>query len=120
MTCFWDSVIHGLHIEKEFSPSTFISYLKSNNRKTSNVLINQTSLREQEKKENYEAIQELKLGNGYWCSTADPVLCLVAELKNIKIRHDLNGTTTMYETRSAEKVLHLSSSSSHCSLSRGI
>lgn len=125
MTCFWDSVIRGTHwvsCSGDRSPASFIKFLKSNNRITDNVVVNQQFLRDQEKQENIEAIKQLELENGYLCSTSDPVLCLVSNLININIRHDLNGTATLYvnEKLPNAKWLHLSSSSSHCTLTKAI
>lgn len=123
MTCFWDSVIRGLHwssAQKDNAPATFILFLKEQNHETDLVIVNHQSLKKQEKKENYEAIKNLKLEDGYLCSISDPVLCLLSEIFKINIRHDLNGYTTLYQYPHAIQMLHLSSSSSHCNLTKPI
>ena len=121
MSCFWNAIIGGLDwtsIKNDHKPTSFIEFLKSNNKKTDHVLVNDCPLSDVEKKENHEAIQELRLENGYLCSTSDPVLCLVAELFAIQIHHSMNGCKTVYRFKDANRSLHLTSSASHCSLSK--
>ena len=121
MTCFWDSIIRGLEW-KPTNPAFFIEHLKSQNRETVSVVVNDKPLTDLEKKENFEAIRELRLENGYLCSTSDPVLCLVSELFQIQVVHTMNGCKTVYRFRDCppEKSLHLTSSKSHCSLSKKV
>lgn len=119
MTCFWDSIIHGLECNHT-RPVSFIEYLKSENRETASVLVNDKPLTNLEKKENFEAIKELRLENGYLCSTSDPLLCLVSEIFQIQIIHIMNGCKTVYRFKdgSLDRSLHLTSSKTHCSLSK--
>ena len=127
MTCFWDSVIQGLRWSSstgESSPSSFIRFLKENNQETIGISINNILLTDQERQENREAIACLELEDGYPCSTSDPVLCLISFLFPVTIHHNLNGTISIYKKEDtdygSEKHICLTSSSSHCSLTKGI
>lgn len=110
MTCFWDSLINHIHTE-DFTnlfnyayslkprPAEFITLLKNNNIKTSNIFWNNEILSEQLLNENYEAISNLDINlinNGYLCSCCDPFLLLICELFKVSINHNYNGTQITY------------------------
>lgn len=103
MTCVWKGLIEGLMcynlIISRIKPFNFATNIKERNTKTTNVLINGVHLNEKELDENYVAIENLKLnniGNGYMCSSSDPLLALVCQLYKINIVHIFNHIEINY------------------------
>ena len=107
MTCFWDGIIASLTtadfqkigFENRPKPKEFVKALQTNAIQTTHIHWNGVPLREQELKENLEAISTLNvnsISNGYFCSTSDPFLFLVAELFQVNIIHFYRNVTINY------------------------
>ena len=98
MSCFWDALAHGLPPAAGLSsPAIILDALQTSNCLTTDMTVNDESLGSQAMQENFDSIKELQhdqLYNGYWCSTSDPVLCLLCQLYRVNIKHVLVGTTT--------------------------
>lgn len=99
-------------------PQQIIDYLKSNNIETKSVkwkskASGEMELTQQQLKENKEWIDGLKLEDGYLCSTFEPVLFLMAELKKVNIIHTYCGTTIEYLYPLSDKTVKFNSSKSH-------
>jgi len=99
MTCVWDSIIQSLnHDEKEYifpggsniSAMGLVEFFQKNNVETNNVVVNGEKVSKKQIEENIEWIKCINkncLGNGYDCSTFDPVLILLCELLKVDIEH---------------------------------
>lgn len=125
MSCVWDSITTGLKLIRSdhISIQELHKFIKDNNKKTPNVKINGFILTEKEMAENMEHIKSINdIHNGYWCSTSDPLLCLVAELYNINIVH-MYGSTILNKfnkvnitySMDSNITLHFESNNSHFS-----
>lgn len=124
MTCFWDGIISSLEI-KDFqklditikpSPQEFVELLKKYNIKTHNVCWCNEKITDKQIEENYEAIQNYDINTineGYYCSTFDPFLLLIAELFNLDIYHKYLNNTINYKSNNHTKVVEYSSNKSH-------
>jgi hypothetical protein len=101
MSCFWIGILSALGLDTSNKYiQTFIYYIKKNNTKTPDVLWNDTALTEKQLDENFQAINELdetNFGNGYLCSTFEPVLFLVSHLFSRSIYHNYNGNILLYK-----------------------
>lgn len=100
MSCFWIGILNCLRLQTtdEYIKG-IIKYLKTNNKKTINILWNNTPLTENNLDENYTSILQLNendIHNGYLCSTFEPVLFLLCELFHINIVHNYRQTTITY------------------------
>lgn len=97
MTCVWDGIISSLGLK--FSPQEFAIYIKKNNMKTPNITWNGEKLTEKQLDENYERIEEikvLKIKNGYYCSSFDPLIFLICELFKTSVIHNYDGYKIYY------------------------
>ena len=115
MTCVWDAIIQSLNNnekEKIFSAGKginaigLVEYFQENNIETTNVEVNGEKI---SKKQMYENIERIKcinkncLGNGYDCSTFDPILILLSELLKIDIEHKYLNNIIKYSCLNCEK-----------------
>ena len=129
MSCFWDSLIKSICEEDKnqyfntilnvpLNPHNFVVILKEVNQKTNNILWNNEELTEQQIVENQEAIKEYNKDMttaGYYCSTFDPFLFLLAEYLEIEINHNYNGNMIIYKHKKNNRyVIKISSDSGHC------
>ena len=126
MTCFWDSIISCLTIEdfkllgvnKKLNREGLIQQLKNKNCLV-DTLWQGKSLKEQEKKEHYEAIKCYNIKgiyNGHLTSICDSFLLLISHLLDIKIQHRYLNTNIIYCTpKSVRKTLHFKSNRGHFS-----
>ena len=106
MTCVFDSIINALRLN--INSRIFVSVLKTNNKRTTNVLWNGTALTPQQMDENYERIDNLNIdaiGSGYDCSTFDPVLFLVCELYTVDIKHTFIDTAITYKYKNSDTLI---------------
>ena len=91
MSCFWDGILKGLNSNGwRFKKKEFIEFLKRENKLTKNIMWNNSSLREQEMDENYEAVENYYISgiyNGHLCSCCDYILLLISEIFCIDINH---------------------------------
>ena len=104
MTCVWTGILQRLKdyklINTKITENEFAIFCINSTRKTPNVLINDTNLTEQQQEENYEAIQNINtnlITEGYWCSTSDPLLCLICDIYDVNIVHDYRNTIIKYK-----------------------
>ena len=66
MSCFWDGILKGLNSNGwRFKKKEFIEFLKRENKLTKNIMWNNSSLREQEMDENYEAVENYYISGIY-------------------------------------------------------
>ena len=126
MTCFWDSITSCLTIEdfellgvnKKLNREELIQQLKNKNCLV-DTLWQGKSLKEQEKKEHYEAIKCYNIKgiyNGHLTSICDSFLLLLSHLLNIKIQHRYLNTNIIYCTpKTVRKTLHFRSNRGHFS-----
>lgn len=126
MTCFWDSITSCLTIEdfkllgvnKKLNREELIQQLKNKNCLV-DTLWQGKSLKEQEKKEHYEAIKCYNIKgiyNGHLTSICDSFLLLICHLLNIKIQHRYLNTNIIYCTpKTVRKTLHFRSNRGHFS-----
>ena len=118
MSCFWDSLIKTIRNDDlnnyfdnqntRIIPHNLVTILKNVNNKTSNILWNNTELTEKMLEENMEAINEYDVNqvqNGYYCSSCDPFLLLLADYLNINIEHNYDGNKMIY---SQKKIVDIS------------
>ena len=106
MTCFWDSILSSLNQEdfnllgekKKTNRIEFIKILKNKNKLT-NALWQNKPLKNQEKKEHFEAIKDYNISgirNGHLTSICDSFLLLICDLLKINIEHRFLNTTIIY------------------------
>ena len=126
MTCFWDSITSCLTIEdfkllgvnKKLNREELIQQLKNKNCLV-DTLWQGKSLKEQEKKEHYEAIKCYNIKgiyNGHLTSICDSFLLLLSHLLNINIQHKYLNTNIIYCTpKTVRKTLHFRSNRGHFS-----
>ena len=120
MTCVWDGIITALRAFglRPMSAQTFAEKIKARNRVVENVRVNGRDLSPSERIENYMAIRGLNpatTGDGYDCSTSDPLLILVASVFMLDIHHDYAGVKIMYtyHGRGNRGAIHLRSDRGH-------
>jgi len=99
MTCVWDSIINSLNEDdkkkifpngKSINACGLVEFFQENNIETKNVVVNGEKITKKQIEENIERIKCINkncLGNGYDCSTFDPILILLCELLKIDIEH---------------------------------
>jgi hypothetical protein len=122
MTCFWNSLLHGIP-KDSYDEGTMISrpielveYLKKRNCKTDHVRLNGVLLNEMRKSENMEAISCLdsnSIYHGYLCAFEEPFLFLVCELCKINIHHNYNGHIAHYIYEGTQRCMYLQSNPGH-------
>ena len=115
MTCVWDAIIQSLNNnekEKIFSGGKginaigLVEYFQENNIETTNVEVNGEKISKKQMSENIERINCINkncLGNGYDCSTFDPILILLCELLKIDIEHKYLNNIIKYSCLNCEK-----------------
>ena len=125
MTCFWRGLIKQLTVDDftrafkiKHKPDykEFVKLLIQSNTKLINVKHNGTALSEKQINEALEHIDSInikKIGKGYFCSTCDPVIMLVAQLFTLSINHDYNGSVIKYTIDGAVRELNLRSNKTH-------
>lgn len=126
MTCFWDSILSCLTIEdfkllgvnKKINREGLIQQLKSKNCLV-DTLWQGKPLKEQEKKEHYEAIKCYNIKgiyNGHLTSVCDSFLLLLSHLLNINIQHKyLNINISYCTSNPVRKTLYFKSNKGHFS-----
>lgn len=71
-------------------PAEFVELLQANNEKTIDVIWNGSELTPKQLEENVEWVKSLNvktINHGYFCSTCDPYLLLVAQIFRLNIIH---------------------------------
>ena len=128
MSCFWDSLIKSITQDDlntyfdqnntRINPHNLVTILKNVNKKTSNILWNNTILTEKMLEENVEAINSYDINqvqNGYYCSTCDPFLFLLADYLEITIIHNYNNHIMNYSHKNNNRyTIKINSDSGHC------
>ena len=128
MSCFWDSLIKSISNEDfinyfdnnkvRTNPHNLGTILKNVNRKTVNVLWNDTILTDKMLEENVEAIHSYDINqvqNGYYCSTCDPFLLLLADYLEITIIHNYNNHIMNYTNKINNRyTIKINSDDGHC------
>jgi len=119
MSCFWDSIREKISIE-EFkfylnynnnnkpNARIFSELLKNNNRKTINIHWNNIVPTIKQLHENFEAVNCYDINTvneGYFTSTFEPFLFLVAEIFEVTIEHCYNGYNQIYENKKKSKAI---------------
>lgn len=123
MTCVWQAILAGMsanmfECQKKPDPLTFVRALKLGNRKTRGMRVNGHLLRERELHENFEAVrdfQERSIHSGYYCSTSDPFLLLIADLYKLNIVHKYMQVTISYTNPEACRQIVVQSDAGHMS-----
>lgn len=126
MTCFWDGILHHLKDEdfqrvfqiNKPSNKNFVKILKTNLRKTKDIIWNGETLTNKQLEENYEHIKDFNVDSihgGYLCSTCEPFLFLVCELFKMNINHNYCGHMMSYKVTSPIRTLNFKSNSGHFS-----
>ena len=108
MTCFWDSILASINQEdfqlfgeKKMNKQQFIQKLKDKN-KVSDTLWQNQPLRNQEKKEHFEAIKEYNISgirDGHLTSICDSFLLLICDLLKINIEHRFLNNVIKYSKK---------------------
>jgi hypothetical protein len=91
MTCVWDSLRKALKIDHKVTSPRFCEWLILHNSLTVDVTVNDEKITSKQLEENFMRISALepdKIGEGYLCSTFDPLLILVCQLFKITIIHN--------------------------------
>jgi hypothetical protein len=125
MTCFWDSILSSLNQEdfnllgekKKTNRIEFIKILKNKNKLT-NALWQNKPLKNQEKKEHFEAIKDYNISgirNGHLTSICDSFLLLICDLLKINIEHRFLNTTIIYSISNSRKTVRFKSNKGHFS-----
>ena len=125
MTCFWDSILSSLNQEdfnllgekKKTNRIEFIKILKNKNKLT-NTLWQNKPLKNQEKKEHFEAIKNYNISgirNGHLTSICDSFLLLICDLLKINIEHRFLNTTIIYSISNFRKTVRFKSNKGHFS-----
>ena len=126
MSCFWDSIRNEITIEdfnnylnckNKPNAKNFADLLKNNNKKTINIHWNNIILTEKQLDENYEAVNCYNINTvneGYFTSTFEPFLFLVAELFEVTIEHCYNGYNQVYENKKKSRfIMRFGSNTGH-------
>lgn len=124
MTCVWDSLVAGLRrlsfFPEGIGPLEFARHVQAQNRKLGHreVLVNGDPLRSSEVDECYSWIRDMDVsGNGYLCSSHDPLLIFTSSLFRVRIIHTFLGHRHDFvPTAPIRGTITLSSSSGHMSL----
>ena len=102
MTCFWNGILSSL-INDDFNKigvdtkpniKLFIELLKQKNAPTDNILWQNYKLTPKQIEENMEHIKSFDINtinSGYFCSTCDPFLLLIASVFKVNIEHKYNN-----------------------------
>ena len=128
MSCFWNSLLNTIKTEDKdkyfntfdmnLTPHNLAVILKEINKKTENVLWNNEELTEQQMNENKEAIDNYNkntVNDGYYCSTCDPFLILLADYLSISIEHNYDGNIMTYKHKKNNRyIIKISSDRGHC------
>ena len=118
MTCFWDGILKGLN-SKGFcfnSNKELIEFLKNKNKKTKDVMWNNSLLREKEMGENYEAVENYNIKyihNGHLCSCCDYMLLLICDIFCVNIDHQYLNKLISYKKIKNKDKLTFRSNRSH-------
>ena len=108
MSCFWRGLLECLklnELNETFGgtavrrPVEFAKLLKNHNTRTPHVTWQGEKLSEKQMDENVEAIRDYNISHvnsGYWCSTCDPMMCLVCEIFRVDIDHKFLRTMIRY------------------------
>lgn len=128
MSCFWDSLIKSINNEDlnnyfdnnsiRVNPHNLVTILKNVNKKTPDILWNNTELTDKIQEENVEAINNYDINqvqNGYYCSTCDPFLFLLADYLEITIIHNYNSHIMTYSHKINNRyTIKIISDKGHC------
>ena len=132
MTCVWDAIIQGIPVnvlkdhglgnmvargqKRKRNQKILVTYLKQHAKMVDHVTVNGKNLSRRQKEENWKATREFDvktIGNGYYCSAADPFLILVCDMFKCSIIHDYCGSHIRYDHPQCLFTIHISSSSTH-------
>jgi hypothetical protein len=124
MTCFWVGLLNHLSsddllrlgTDRRPSENEFVRLLQNHNRFTPDVTWNGQALSAKQLDENKDgvaAIQPQLINQGYDCSTFEPVLFLLADLLQVTIIHNFNGTLVTYQTGTGQRVFRFASDHGH-------
>ena len=127
MTCFWDSILSSLNKEDlailgvntmHKNNVAFIQKLKEKNKIVS-TLWQGIQIKEQEKKEHFEAIKNYdvnKIRHGHLTSVCDSFLLLISDLLSVNIEHKYLNNIIRYQTNvKCRKILKFKSNKGHFS-----
>jgi hypothetical protein len=129
MTCFWDGVFRSLNeedktilgLDKICKRENIIKVLMERNCIV-NTLWQGEELREQEKKEHFQAVKDYdvrKIYGGHWTSTCDSFLLLICQVLKVDISHRYLNTMISYKySGKARKVLKFKSNRGHFEIMR--
>ena len=97
MSCFWNALIRETNSshykryqsDKPDNPNQLIAFLKQNNTKCIGVTWNSEDLTDQFLNECFDTIKDMgdKAGNGYLCSSCEPIMILICYLFKLDIDH---------------------------------
>lgn len=125
MACFWLGILNQLkkhHLVEFNTPVQMAEYLKFLNRTTAaerRIFWNGerlTDLQIKEHKAHIEQYQVSQVHQGYWCSTCDPFLSLLAAHYSSNVEHVFDRTRIVYTPDPAfpvPRTFHFSSSKTH-------
>ena len=135
MTCFWEGILNLLDLEElnyvfqtnhklKPSPKDFVKLLKRKNTLVTHIKHNNNNISENEARENFERINEIdikQIGDGYLCSTFEPVLFLISYLFQYEIKYifdcpfyeHLGVINTIYTCQNSKGELKFKSNSKH-------
>lgn len=108
MSCFWDTLlkriksndlIYLLNNDK-ITPINFALKLKKKNKIVKNIIINGKKITKNQQNENYNHIINYNINtinDGYYCSTFDPFLILIANIFSITINNNFDNNLIIYK-----------------------
>jgi hypothetical protein len=111
MTCVWKGLAQAMRLKK--SPDQLLYHMQCNNRLTHNMSWRGAGLSVQLLDENFTAIKNLLIENGYQCSTCDPLLLLFGELYKTSITHKYMGTVIQYVNQTTDRMIFVESNRNH-------
>ena len=126
MSCFWISIKSALNadeckklgVPQNANLATIIKAIKMKNRSTGDVLWQGQELSPRNLAENLVHVATYRADShstGYWTSSCDPFLLLLAQLLRWKIIHEYAGEKIMYKHTACQRHVRFRSSRTHFS-----
>ena len=118
MSCFWNAIIRETkqyQVDKPRNANQLIAFLKQNNTKCIGVTWNSETLTDKFLDECFVSIQDMpdKAGNGYLCSSCEPVMILICYLFKLNINHSYCNNLMKYQINDSIATISFKSNKGH-------
>lgn len=129
MSCFWEGNLqalrrkeaylskHNIFIPSNMNAQHFANWVQDYSIPTYGVMCNGQILTDKQITENLEWVKSYNVKDvyqGYYCSTFDPFLFLIAQLFRVSIEHNYNGAIINYRNMNyGAEIIKVSSSKTH-------